>query len=80
MFDLKKLQKELDDLQELMNVAKRVNCLTDAERMSADKACKKYIKDNNLECLKEEVLEAFYAGFITYGRQKHKFESYKGKK
>lgn len=75
MFDLKKIQENLDSLQELANVAKSVNCLLDAEKMSADNSCEKYIKDNHLEYIADEIRAAFHIGFITYGRQREWFDS-----
>lgn len=74
MTDIKKLETNLSELKDVIELAKTMKIMEEADKFSAKEICDNYIKENNLEYIQTEIEQAFRFGFFTYSRQKEKFE------
>lgn len=74
MTDIKTLETDLKELSDVIELAKTLKIMEEADKYSAQEICDKYIKENNLEYIKKEIEQAFRFGFFTYSSQKEKIE------
>lgn len=74
MTNIKKLETDLKELSDVIELAKTLKIMEEADKYSAKEICDNYIKENNLEYIQKEIEQAFRFGFFTYSRQKEKFE------